>query len=516
MSKARRPGPRPAPAPGAPRPGAPAWRKKAAALAASPLAYPLVSLPLLLPCFWHSRIQAGDLSSHVYNVWLAQLVARGQAPGLAVVPQTTNILFDLMLSGLNGLFGMAAAQRIAVSLSVLAFAWGAFAFASAVAGRRAWSIFPAIAMLAYGWVFHMGFFNFYLSLGLCLWAMALVWAGNWGWNPRRAWVALPVMALAFVAHALPVAWAVALMAYRCVAGRVSPQRRLPLAGAAMAAMLVARVAMGRIIETRGGPAQLARATGADQLFVFDGKYLWVSAALLALWGVLLAGLLRGGARDLLAGAPFHFCLLTAAGIVIFPTWVAIPGYKHALAFIAERMSLPLAVCVCALVAGPGGTPEGPPEGPPRPRTWQIGALAAAALAFFGMLYRDEGVLNGFEDRLELVVAQLPAGRRVIDAVNDPGLRANAVTHMIDRVCVGRCYSYANYEPSTAQFRVRVTGANPIVAVTYADAYTMEAGTYVVKERDLPLYEVDLNAAGHLAIRGLRAGERCGSTAVDLL
>jgi hypothetical protein len=516
MSKARRSSSKPAkpvkpappPAPAAAPPAARAWRKKAAALGAGPLAYPLVSLLLLLPCFWHSRIQAGDLASHVYNVWLAQLVARGQAPGLAVAPQTTNILFDLMLSGLNGLFGMAAAQRIAVSLAVLVFAWGAFAFASAVAGRRAWSIFPAIAMLAYGWVFHMGFFNFYLSLGLCLWAMALVWAGDWRWNPRRAWAALPVLALAFVAHALPVAWAVALMAYRWVAGRIPPQRRLLLASAAVAAMFVARVAMGSLIQTRGGPGQIILVTGADQLFVFDEKYLWLGAALLVLWGVRLVGLLRRGAPGLPAGAPFHFCLLSAAAIVIFPSWVAIPGYKHALAFIAERLSLPLAVCVCALVAGPEGTA--------RPRVWQVGALAAVALAFFGMLYRDEGLLNGFEDRLEHLVAQLPSGLRVIDAVNDPVLRANPVTHMIDRICVGRCYSYANYEPSTAQFRVRVTGANPMVAATYADSLGMQSGTYVVKESDLPLYEVDLNAEGHLAIRSLRAGERCGSTAVDLL
>jgi hypothetical protein len=207
VSRARRQGPRPAeavkpsPSPAAARPAAPVWvetwRQRWAAVAAGPLVYPLVSLALLLPCFWHSRIQAGDLASHVYNVWLAQLVARGQAPGLAVVPQTTNILFDLMLSGLNGLLGMAAAQRIAVSVAVLVFAWGAFAFASAVAGRRAWSVFPAIAMLAYGWVFHMGFFNFYLSLGLCLWAMALVWAGDWRWNLGRAWAVLPILALAW-------------------------------------------------------------------------------------------------------------------------------------------------------------------------------------------------------------------------------------------------------------------------------------------------------------------------------
>jgi hypothetical protein len=477
----------------------------------------VVSLALLAPCFWHSRIQAGDLGSHVYNAWLAQLVARGQAHGLAVVPQTTNILFDLLLSGLSGLFGMAAAQRLAVSLAVLVFAWGAFAFASAVAGRRAWAVFPAIAMLAYGWVFHVGFFNFYLSLGLCLWAMALTWRCRPGYGAGRGAAALAILALAYVAHALPVAWSLALTAYRCVLARTPPRRRLLLAAGTLAGMLAARVAMGYFIETHGSAEQLTLITGADQLWVFDTKYRWVAMALLALWAMRLAGLLRGGGRGLTAEAPFHFCLLSAAGIVIFPTWVLIPGYRHALAFIADRLSLPMAVCVCALSMGP----EGNAEGALRPRAlswegWQAYALAAAALVFFTMLYRDEGVLNGFEDRLESVVTQLPAGQRVINAVNDPYLRAGPVTHMIDRVCAGRCYSYANYEPSTAQFRVRVTGPNPIVAATFAASYEMQTGKYVVKETDLPLYVVDLNAQGHLAIRSLAAGMPVGSTEVDLL
>src|SRR5262249_52154204 len=41
-----------------------------------------VSVLLLIPCFWHRRIEAGDLPSHVYNAWLAQLIGQGQAPGL--------------------------------------------------------------------------------------------------------------------------------------------------------------------------------------------------------------------------------------------------------------------------------------------------------------------------------------------------------------------------------------------------------------------------------------------------
>src|SRR5215831_609816 len=64
--------------------------------------YALVALACLVPCFWQSRIQAGDLSSHIYNAWLAKVVASQPTPGLVVRSQTTNVLFDLMLSSLLG------------------------------------------------------------------------------------------------------------------------------------------------------------------------------------------------------------------------------------------------------------------------------------------------------------------------------------------------------------------------------------------------------------------------------
>src|SRR5262252_10763696 len=95
-----------------------------------------LSILVLLPCYWQPRLQAGDLSSHIYNAWLAQLIESGRAQGLTVVRQSTNVLFDLMLSRLLPFFGPEVAQRLAVSIAVLVFVWGAFAFATAVGGRK--------------------------------------------------------------------------------------------------------------------------------------------------------------------------------------------------------------------------------------------------------------------------------------------------------------------------------------------------------------------------------------------
>src|SRR6185312_8434571 len=98
--------------------------------------YVAASLALIAPCFWQPRLQAGDLSSHIYNAWLAQLIESGRSEGLQVVSQTTNVLFDLLLGGLFRVFGAEWSQRVAVSAAVLTFVWGALAFAASVSGRR--------------------------------------------------------------------------------------------------------------------------------------------------------------------------------------------------------------------------------------------------------------------------------------------------------------------------------------------------------------------------------------------
>jgi hypothetical protein len=93
---------------------------------------------------------------------------------------------------------------------------------------------------------------------------------------------------------------------------------------------------------------------------------------------------------------------------------------------------------------------------------------------------------------------------------------NPLTPMMDRSCIGRCYSYANYEPSTAQFRVRVNGENPFVAATYADSYAMQTGKYVVKQQDLPLYQIIADQSGELQVRVPPVGQPCGITTVKVL
>jgi hypothetical protein len=157
--------------------------------------------------------------------------------------------------------GPEAAQRIAVSLAVLTFVWGAFAYVSMVSGRRPWHLLPCIAMLAYGWVFHMGFFNFYLSLGLCFWAVAAAWKGQ----ARFLAVSAALLALAWLAHALPVVWALGLLAYVFLARGRSPFARACLTTAFIAAFAALHAVVARLLYTRWSPTQFTLASGLDQV-----------------------------------------------------------------------------------------------------------------------------------------------------------------------------------------------------------------------------------------------------------
>jgi hypothetical protein len=444
------------PLPGAPHSGV--LQSNLAAVTRSRWFYVLLSVLMLAPCFWQPRVQAGDLSSHIYNAWLAQLIESGRAQGLVIVSQTTNILFDLMLSGLFRAFGAEAAQRISVSVAVLVFIWGSFAFVSAVSGKRPWHLLGCIAMLAYGWVFHMGFFNFYLSLGLCFWTLAL----SWKFTPKRASAAALLLVLAYVAHALPVVWTAGLLVYLWIARRVSGKARAWVTLSWLLLMVVIHIAINRAMVTKWSPSQIAASTGLDQLWVFDGKYYLVLVGLLLVWGMLFLEMLhRTGARQIASGIPFHLCVISAMGVFILPGTVLLPGVHHTLVYISERMSLGVGICVCALLAGA------------QPRPLVRYAVLLVALAFFGFLYRDERALNSFEDRMQDTVAQLAPGRRAVSGIDDPNLRIDALTHMIDRACLGRCFSYANYEPSTAQFRIRVTGKSPIVAGSYVESFELQ-------------------------------------------
>jgi hypothetical protein len=454
--------------------------------------YALVSVLVLIPCFWQKRIQAGDLSSHIYNSWLAQLVERGKAPGLFLATQSSNVLFDLILSKLFNLLGAGAAQRIAVPLAVLIFFWGAFALISEATGSRPWSMTPCLALLAYGWVFQSGFFNFYLSLGLCFIVLALCWTPS----VRRVALAAPLLGLAYWAHGLPFTWAVALLAYMTIARRLSDRHRLFLLALGVAAICAARLLIVGRYVTLWSAQQPYELTGIDQLWICNAKYYVLSILLAMFWCFVLLRLAHVKGSSVFGEMTFHLFALTAAIVLLIPSRIDLPGYHAPFSFIAERMSLAAAICFCALLASA------------KPERWQIGGMTTVALVYFSFLYVDTAAVNRFEDRMEQAVATLPPDSRVFTAFYDPGARVLFTLHLVDRACIGRCFSYGNYEATSWAFRLRTDRANSIVLANGADLMSMQLGGYKVKPEDTPLYQLYPCSTGGIDVcaRSLQPGE----------
>ncbi len=467
-------------------------------LARTPVRVGVISALVLVPCFWQARIQAGDLSSHLYNAWLSILIEEDRAPGLTIVAQHTNVLFDVVLAGLMRAVGPWGAEHIAVPLAVLVFFWGAFAVVCAVSRSRPWYVLTFLAMLAHGWVFHMGFMNFYLATGFSFWAFALLWKPTL----QSAIAAVPFIALAAFAHAVPLAWMVGCLTYAWTARRIRPRGRLILMVAAVAALIIARHFLIAHFPTRWSAAQVISMTGADQMSVFESKYQPLEFILLVIWFSLFTRAVeRQGEGRMLMGIPFQLCLIASAAVLLLPDAVALPGYAHPLWYIAQRLSLIVGVSCCALL---GGVAPGQRE-----------SIATAILLglFFAFLYVDTRALNRVEDLMEQSVARIPAGSRVISALCDERRSVNLLAHTLDRICIHRCFSYANYEAATTQFRIRAAGVNPFVVADDEDAVALQHGGYVVKSYDVPLYQIYLRGR-YLDSRVLRAGDVTGATCFE--
>ncbi|HKW61939.1 MAG TPA: hypothetical protein VJN89_05285 [Candidatus Acidoferrum sp.] len=459
-----------------------------------------VSAAIVIPCFWHRRIEAGDLASHAYNAWLAQLIQKGQAPGLYFSGQWNNVLFDLTLLWFAKALGLAAAQRIAVSVCVLTFFWGVFAFVNVVTERPPWFLAPCIAMLAYGYSFSMGFMNYCWSLGLACFALAIVW------RPRRVhWIGGAIFALlAYVAHPIGSLWLVGMFVYVKLREKLPGWWKLILPfGAAAGFYAVFWYASHRpelSADWDRGPFYFYN--GADQLALYGNRYVVLAVVTLCLGVVCVALDLFAGERSSWKRftSPMEWYAVAFCATALVPEnlrpspdagWIGLLGSR------LTTVSAILGLCFLGLL---------------KPRKWQLAGFGSCAVIFFAFLYQDTGWLNRLEVNGERLVSNLSPGleSRVIVTLDAPaGSRIQFIHHAVERACIGHCFSYANYEPSSKEFRVRVHEGNPLVTSSTDTAEDMAAGEYNMDESDLPMkqiYQCDANDLTKLCIRDLKAGD----------
>jgi hypothetical protein len=462
----------------------------------------IVSLLLLFPCIWHAHIQAGDLGSHIYNAWLGQLAQGGHAPGVYVARQWNNILFDVAVSNAARVFGWHAAELLVVSASVLVFFWGVFAFVATVIEKAPWTLVPCLAMLAYGYSFSMGFLNYYLSLGLACFGMAMFWrggAGNW-------LTALLLSPLILLAHPIGFLWFAATIAYVLVWRFIPEFWRLILPALAIVGYLVLRayLANNPRFEADWRPDPFYWMNGSDQLMIYGHRYSILARIALA-WGAIcflpgFAQILRAGrerAKAFRLPIELYLVALTAAAFVpenirseLFAGWIGL--------LVSRLTSITAIFGLCVL----GLIPL---------RKWQVAGFAACAAVFFFFSYRDTGAISRVESNAEALVAKLPFGTRIVPTVSAPeDWRVQFIAHSVERACIGHCFSYSNYEPSSGQFRVRVRPGSPIVTDSADKSEAMSSGDYVVGTEDLPLvsiYQCDDSDWTRLCAAPLRTGNK---------
>lgn len=467
-----------------------------------------ISSALLVPCFWHRRIEAGDLGSHVYNAWLAQLIEKGQAPGLYIVRQWNNVLFDVLLLKFGNVFGLAAAQKIAVSLCVLLFFWGLFAFVTAVNQRAPWSLLPCLAMLAYGWTFNMGFFNYNLSLGLGFFALAILWRQKEETIPTVDVATILALAiLVLVAHPQGFVWLVGCAGYIFLWRMLPGWWKLTVPAAAVVAMTTARLYLSRHYETftvwdTFGPGIY---NGSDQIALYGTRY-WVLSVVALPFGIacfVTDRIEHRGEQQFWSESrlPFELHWVVVFATYVLPDVLRLPLYSGWIGALAVRLttvSAAMGLCVLAFM---------------RPRKWHALGFGIIAGFFFAFLYQDTAILNRMEAQVERLVASLPSGERVIASIwAHPDSRIPYLQHMVDRGCIGKCFSFENYEPASKQFRVRVEEGSPLAMDDSDTSQEMEAGEYVVQPSDLPMaqiYQCNDKDLTQLCIRQLAAGETNG-------
>jgi len=464
----------------------------------------LLSALLAVPCFWHRRVEAGDLASHVYNAWLAQLIEKGQAPGLYLVSRWNNVLFDVTLLHLGKLFGFSVAEKIAVYACVLIFFWGVFAFVAALMERAPWFLAPCIVMLAYGYSFSMGFMNYYLSLGLACFGLALFW------GPRgREWVYGAVL-LPFVllAHPIGFAWLIGTLAYVKLRAMLPGWWKfLPATIAASGLLAVywftVRHAAKYLVDWDRGP--FYQYNGADQLALYGQRYFYLAEAAFVFGLFCVAVDLYAGRREGLTWRRFElplelyavaFCATALLPENLRPSadggWIGVLGSR------LTTISAIFGLCILGLL---------------RPRKWHLAGFSACAIVFFAFLCQDTGWINRLEANAEQLVSNLPPGTRVIATVwAPPGSRVPFVGHAVERACIGHCFSYANYEAASGEFRIRVRKGSPVATSSTDDAEDMASGEYEVGDEELPMkqiYQCDSGDLTKLCIRDLESGETNG-------
>lgn len=331
-------------------------------------------------------------------------------------------------------------------------------------------------MLAYGWTFHMGFFNFYLSMGFAFAALAILRpASGLGY-----FYVLPLIALIWLAHPLGLLWLLSAGGYVLVAKHLTPRVQWLLFLAALACILPLRIYLSRHFDVSWWSRGIYNLSGGDQL-ILGARYSVASVLLLVIIGVcILLHFLKTPSEDLNLERFFPLALqlylLMLLSLRFLPNAIQLPQYEEPLSFITERFTLGAAILGCCALANL------------RSRTPFAVLTGCLALFYFASVYQTAAKTYAMECQVDSLVKMVPEYARVITTIFPFRDSRLFNLHVADRACIGHCFNIGNYEAASRQFRLRANPGNHFAAASMAESDQMMLGIYTVKPEDLPLWQ----------------------------
>jgi hypothetical protein len=187
--------------------------------------------------------------------------------------------------------------------------------------------------------------------------------------------------------------------------------------------------------------------------MFGYHYRLTTVMALGLSGIVFVHLIRTvGWRSVLRGTPVQLYALCVCASILLPYAIRFSWYNAWTGGVPERLSWLAVSFLCGALAQA------------KPPLWAKASFALLAVIFFSFQYLQDRALNRMEDKVELLVHQHASGSAFAGStLRYPPGGGFDESMLIDRACVGHCFSFGNYEARTLQFRVRASANNRFIA-----------------------------------------------------
>jgi hypothetical protein len=410
----------------------------------------------LAPIWSVHYLPTQDGPSHLYNSWLLrELVYRDGG----VVAQSFRIdwrphpnwIASVVMALLMSVVPPLIAEKLLVTGIVVLFLTAVWTYSGEEGQPYAFFAFP----FAYNVLFHLGFYNFLIGLGLYFLIVAVWWRRRDQPNARTIALVAALLVLCYFSHPLPLVLAVATISLLGVATRSSWRHLLAFVPVLPLMAWFALTQPGRPV-TGHVSAELLWLTLTRALTAFSSNETTLGVALVVVLMVLIVATIASRPR----GARNFFLIPTIAIVALY---LGAPANMFGGSLIRERMALFVLLVPLAWVA---------PRWPRAATSSIVALLTVVSLAYTAHLVvryrsRDRAIADFVRSARAIgphtVVLPLIANRIAGDGVTE------LPQHAFDYVALEKNdVTLDNYEASAGYFPIANTSDAPP-----PDSYTIE-------------------------------------------